>query len=132
MFKEGNTTKPNLTTDGWAQRLPFDHQGGSPYGPSIAVTATENHHQGLGLHKLVQLVRAHSGQLQMASGDCLFRIEEDSGTHWIPLRCDWKGVAISCRFRASQLAVDNDVITEDPQLEYIFKRLLEGNRDEQN
>jgi hypothetical protein len=53
--------------DGWAQRLPWD-AGSSPYPDRTDTTYTDNHHLGLGLFELGQLVRGCGGHVWIWSG----------------------------------------------------------------
>ncbi len=123
-IQEGNSTK--LHDDPWTQRIPEDCLR-SPFGSSVPVRDSENNHQGLGLAKLVRLVNAYSGSLQIASGDALFTIDENKDTIYKRLPIQWKGVAISCRLRASALSKGSEESQDSPELSYIIKRLEDDN-----
>ena len=76
----------------WAQRLPSDVPE-SPYPPSTDTTYTENHHLGLGLYDLCEVVRKLGGQLWICSGRGMTqfvgdRIQSDKAA------VEWQGVAI--------------------------------------
>jgi hypothetical protein len=71
-------------------------------------------------------VKSYSGCLQLASGNCLYSIDENGRELYSILKNDWKGVAISCRFKASQLSIDIDNAEDSPKLSYILRRLQEG------
>jgi len=123
-FEKGHSTKLKVD-DGWEQRLPADYIGGSPYGEGVKTTYSENHHQGLGLHKLSQLIGSFSGKLQFASGTALYQIAESGVESWIDLSKDWQGVALTCRFKASKLAKCGILrANEDPRIEYIIERMM--------
>src|SRR5690606_14693479 len=71
-LKEGNSSKLAKAEDEWAQSLPDDFAGRSPFGDAPITTGRNgNHHQGLGLAKLVELAKSYGGVLNIASGDCL-------------------------------------------------------------
>lgn len=61
----------------------------------------DNHHQGLGLDKLIQLVKTFAGMLWLASGDQALIMEHNGQSGYIDLEIPWKGVALACRFRLS-------------------------------
>jgi hypothetical protein len=124
-LQEGNSTKLNDDDDGWAQRLPEDHYGQNPYGPEIATISKPNHHQGLGLAKLVQLVKKYDASLQFVTGDCLYKISEDGQASYSLINREWQGVAISCRLRISRLLSVNKDTDCDERVEYIMRRLEE-------
>lgn len=105
-IQEGHTTKNSEERDHFAQRIPTYHAGGNPFGPgtpTFVSDGTENHHQGLGLAKLVQLVIDFSGELCLASGDSALLIDADGNRSYSNLPSEWRGVALSCRLRASNL-----------------------------
>jgi hypothetical protein len=65
-LQRGNTTAVS-DGDDWAQRLPEDSLF-SPYPETVRTIAGENHHQGLGLWHLREIVRAAGGSFWVASG----------------------------------------------------------------
>ncbi|UCQ55697.1 hypothetical protein DCF75_07645 [Edwardsiella tarda] len=106
-IKEGNSSKHASLVDDWAQQLPPDNIGGSMFGASVPVVVKEkdNNHQGLGLAHLMKLVNTYHGQLLLASGDvCL--VADGGNVGYEELQTSWPGVAISCRFKISDLAVE--------------------------
>lgn len=108
-IREGNSSKHADLIDDWAQQLPHDNMGGSMFGSGVPVAVKEkdNNHQGLGLAHLMKLVNTYRGQLLLASGDvCLVADGED--VCYEDLETAWPGVAISCRFKISDLAVEHD------------------------
>lgn len=121
-IQEGHSTK--LREDSWAQRIPDDMIGGSPYGSNIETFDNDNNHQGLGLFKLTSLIKKYSATLYLVTGDCLFCIDEDGAKSYMDTANYWQGVAISCRFRASRLrqglVTDTDL---DPEVIDIIDRL---------
>ena len=126
-FQEGHSTKLADDDDDWAQALPADHIGSSPFGPNIATKEAEgNHHQGLGLAKLMKLVRGYGGRLIFATGDSVLTVKEDGKELYSRLQREWKGVAISCRLRASALAKGANGAEDGPELDYIMQRLKGG------
>lgn len=121
-IQEGNSSKHADLQDDWGQQLPPDFLGRSVFGVGVAVKEKENNHQGLGLAHLMSLVNTYNGTLLLASGDvCLEANGEE--VSYSPLQVSWPGVAISCRFKISDLAVDNDNDDNDPQLMEIMRAL---------
>lgn len=92
-IQEGNSTKK--VTDEWVQRLPSDATS-NPFGDFVETTSTENHHQGLGLHYFVKLVKDFHGTLQLATGNCALLVDNTGAESYITLGDSWQGVAISC------------------------------------
>lgn len=95
----GNTTAGD--PDEWAQML-RENSFHNPYGNQTATRTSDNHHAGLGLWKLEQIVRAARGCLAVWSGNTRFVIADGQG------RCerasDWCGVAV-----ALQLPIAGDL-----------------------
>lgn len=98
----------DVALDEFAQQQPEDAIG-NPFGDGaeIYVRHDGNHHQGLGLAKLMELVTAYNGTLWVATGKSA--LVSNTAT-----RCDggfgdfvavphWKGVAIACRLKISEL-----------------------------
>ena len=103
-IKEGNSSKLARLEDEWAQSVPEDYLGSNPFG-NVAVTRTVNgnHHQGLGLAKLVELAKSYEGVLNIASGDCLMMMRRGSAPAFRRLNQPWKGVAVSLSIKESSL-----------------------------
>lgn len=74
------------------------------------------HHLGLGLPALVNLVRQFKGELWLASGKGLFKINDNQQEFYVELKNSWQGVAISFRFKLSCLESDynskNELVSE--------------------
>jgi hypothetical protein len=94
---EGNSSKKQKPTNDWSQRLPQDISG-NPM-PNIGqIVDSENHHMGLGLAKLLNLVNTYQGQLWLASGEKTL-VVEPNGNKWFKTNAlKWQGVALACRF----------------------------------
>lgn len=123
-IKEGNSSKHGDATDDWSQLIPPGHVGGNVYGHSVPVREEQNNHQGLGLAHLMTLVSKYSGELFLASGSvCL--VVEGSEVRYEQLTKHWQGVALSCRFKVSNLSTDFQHDESDAELNDIM-RLLGG------
>lgn len=94
--QQGNSSKLS-TEDEWAQRLPEDAIG-NPIGPAGRHMSDGNHHLGLGLYKLTELVRRYRGQLWLASGDSLLSINGKGQQSVTAIPYPWNGVVMACRF----------------------------------
>ncbi|MDE4625874.1 hypothetical protein [Klebsiella pneumoniae] len=121
-IQKGHSSKHADLQDDWAQQLPQDFMGGSMFGSGVAVKEKENNHQGLGLYHLMKLVKTYNGQLQLATGNVCLEAIGDEVTY-TQLKSEWPGVAISCRFKIHELAVDKDNEENDPQLMEIMQAL---------
>lgn len=106
-IQEGNSSKHADLQDDWAQQIPSDFMGGSMFGPKVAVREKANNHQGLGLAHLMKLVNTYNGELQLATGNVCLEVTGDEMSY-TDLPSEWPGVAISCRFKIHELAVDNN------------------------
>ncbi|OCH26236.1 hypothetical protein A6E13_20015 [Aliivibrio fischeri] len=115
-IQEGNSTKHANDIDEWAQQLPPEHIGDSPYGGGIGSSYEVNHHQGLGLAHLVELVEKFQGKLTIASGLAILNINENGEREIKTLDSPWKGVAIACRFKLSLLCKEIDENTDNELL----------------
>ncbi|MDW0359013.1 hypothetical protein Q8G38_06745 [Halomonas venusta] len=80
-----------------------------------------NHHQGLGLAHLMNLVRTYQGDLWVASGDNVLISNENTRSYSefgiyeaIPY---WQGVAIACKLKISELGrnVEEEQLTQEVQ-----------------
>lgn len=89
----GHTTA-GTDGDGWAQRLPDDSLF-NPYPPTVQTRTGENHHQGLGLWHLREIVQTAGGGFWVASGQaqCRYLAHSESPVY-DPLSPRWTGVAI--------------------------------------
>ncbi len=108
----GNSSKHADLIDDWAQQIPDGHIGGNVYGASVPVREEQNNHQGLGLAHLMKLINSYNGRLLLASGDvCL--VAQGGHTQYRKLSREWQGVALSCRFKISDLASEQQNEQED-------------------
>lgn len=113
-IQEGNSSKLAKLEDEWAQAVPIDFLGASPFGGTeIVVSGNGNHHQGLGLAKLVELARSYEGVLNIASGDCLMMMRRGGEPAFRKLMRPWKGVAVSLSLKESSLMAAKVVEAED-------------------
>jgi hypothetical protein len=118
---EGHSTKHSDDIDDLAQSIPSDFIGKSPLGTNVQTRIEVNHHQGLGLAHLVKLVKKYKGHLYLISGDTCFEIDINGQERFIKLQKEWKGVAISCRFRESELSVVNNELPDENVLNIMAK-----------
>lgn len=127
-IQEGHSTKKIQPTSDWAQRMPPDLIG-NPLRGVEQTRVTENHHMGLGLAKLVRLVREFRGFLWLASGNTVLKLAPESEPAYIDIKYPWQGVAMACRFRSSDLAkTRRDFETGDKDIQEIM-RILGGDHD---
>lgn len=120
-MKEGNSSKLK-DSDEWVQRLPEDHLGEDPMGCGEYIP--ENNHQGLGLAHLIKLIKKYKGDLHLCTGDTVFVVNSEGLEKTIKIKNEWKGVAISCKFKESELLNDShNNKLEDAQRKYIIDRL---------
>lgn len=126
-IQEGHSTKKVRPVSEWAQRVPPDVIG-NPLRGIEQTRVGDNHHMGLGLHKLVHLVREFRGFLWLASGSAALVLAPGREPGYIDLEYPWQGVAIACRFRSSDVAVVRERIESgDKDIEEIM-RILGGSR----
>lgn len=117
--QEGNSSKLAAKEDEWAQSVPDEHVGDVPFGRIPTRSAGNgNHHQGLGLAKLVELAQKYKGVLYLASGNCVMRMQHDGAITYRPLQKAWKGVAISLSikessFMSARVGEAEDVVIDD-------------------
>lgn len=126
-IQEGHSTKKLKPEATWAQRIPEDVIG-NPLQGVEQTRITDNHHMGLGLYKLTQLIKGFRGQLWLASGDSALILEPERENTYITLKCPWQGVAIACRFTASQIKRASAEIGTDKDIEQIMQ-ILGGGHD---
>jgi len=104
-IQEGNSSKLVDHEDEWGQSVPDDFVGGNPFGRKVKTRRVPggNHHQGLGLAKLMQLAKAYDGLLYLVSGNSCLCLK--SGIISFPkLSKPWKGVAVSLTLQEAKMA----------------------------
>ncbi|QNH03772.1 hypothetical protein HNQ27_13655 [Pseudomonas sp. B11D7D] len=104
-IQEGNSSKLAQHEDEWAQSVPEDLLGDSPYGSSVTPrrVLNGNHHQGLGLAKLLTLAKRYDAKLCIISGKAILNM--DKGVlSFAEANFPWKGVAISLTLQESKMA----------------------------
>lgn len=120
-LRKEHSTK-DIDHEDFAQQQPEDAMG-NPFGQATDVMYRHdgNHHQGLGLDQLMNLVRHYDGELWIASGDTLLsstpatRAEYEFGSYAaVP---HWQGVAIACRLKLSELGknIEEEPLSDDVQ-----------------
>ncbi len=92
-IQKGHTSKG--CEDEWAQFLPSDSCY-NPFSGGVPLKDDENHHEGLGLYKLVDLVQKTKGNLSILSGNGLKSINAE-GVSDVELKNRWQGVVIYCK-----------------------------------
>lgn len=118
-IQKGHTSKGQ--EDEWAQFLPFDSYE-NPFSSGVPIKEEENHHEGLGLYKLVDLVQKTKGNLSILSGQGLNFIsaerEFDS-----ELKNHWQGVVIYCTLNIRNIknALQN---SDSSDIDAILKEIL--------
>lgn len=110
-IREGHSTKHVDMMDTWSQKAPWDHLGANPFGDNVNTTFGDNYnnHQGLGLAHLINLVRDYNGELIIVSGDCSL-ISNCGESVFVDNDTNWDGVAISCKFKESELTKDKNTL----------------------
>lgn len=109
-IQEGNSSKlDHMQDDGWGQSLPEDFVGRAPFGQGVATVRQNNgnHHQGLGLAKLISLANRYEAQLIIVSGRAVLNLVKGS-IRFAESRTPWKGVAISLTLQESKMATMQD------------------------
>lgn len=105
-IQKGNSSKLAANQDPWAQSVPEDFLGSSPFQRGVATYQnTGNHHQGLGLAKLFSLAEKYDGLLYLASGDHYLEFQ-NGNVSYHELSHSWQGVAISLAIKESSFVVD--------------------------
>lgn len=100
-LQKGNSSKLAVKLDPWAQSVPDDFLGASPFQAGVATFQnTGNHHQGLGLAKLFSLAKQYDGLLYLASGDHYLELQ-NGNLSYHELSHSWQGVAISLAIKES-------------------------------
>lgn len=124
-IEKGNSSKKlKDTDDGWSQRLPPDSTGNPMPGISKIVTS-ENHHMGLGLAKLTQLVTTYQGDLWLSSGEKTLFISSDGTKSFTNNAQRWQGVALACRFDTTKASNNNNKHNEDEAVDSLLE-LIRG------
>lgn len=122
-IEEGNSSKLlNEKTDEFSQRLPEDMMGNPMPGLGV-IRDTENHHQGLGLAKLIKLVSKYKGTLCLATGDAIFTLSRNGDKLFRAPTFDWSGVSISCRFSTSSLHPADEEVSDDDIVDELLSYL---------
>ncbi|EXB28871.1 hypothetical protein [Acinetobacter baumannii] len=132
-IQEGNSSKlKNKSEDDWTQRLPDDLIGGDPM-MGFGGEVPENNHQGLGLAHLIKLIIDYKGELQLCTGNALLLIDSSGKRSYKILKNEWKGVAISCRFKMSELrqSIKKNTL-EDSARKHIIMERLRGVKNDQS
>lgn len=113
-IQKGNSSKKfkEQNEDGWAQSIPEDIIGNpfSDIGIKSLVN-NPNHHEGLGLSKLIDLVIKHKGEIQIISGRALLNKNFNNDTLTIsnlPMNLSWKGVVIIFKLKTSNLKLEEE------------------------
>jgi len=96
-IQKGHSSKKLRPKDDWGQRLPADIAGNPMPGIGQPVVS-DNHHMGLGLAKLLELVSNYKGCLWLASGKQMLIIGPDGNKSYNNNKQEWKGVVLACRF----------------------------------
>jgi hypothetical protein len=96
-IEKGNSSKKLKNYNEWSQRLPQDIAGNPIPGIGHAVMS-ENHHMGLGLAKLIELVSNYKGELWLSSGEKTLVINTNGARSFENQLQKWQGVALACRF----------------------------------
>ena len=109
-IQKGNSSKKIGEEDDWIQALPSDCIG-NPIGKS-AKYKKSNNHAGLGLAKLIELIRKYDGELQIASGDAMLELK--NGNMSFSTISFWQGVVIRCKFNIPRL---KSIVSNDNQAE---------------
>ncbi len=93
----------------------------------------ENNHQGLGLAHLIKLIIDYKGELQLCTGNALLLIDSSGKRSYKILKNEWKGVAISCRFKMSELrqSIKKNTL-EDSARKHIMMERLRGVKNDQS
>lgn len=116
-MSEGHTSAAE--PDDWAQWIPEDSLQ-NPYQDNVQTRSSHNHHAGLGLWKLEQIVKATEGTLLVWSGDACLLIE--GGQRRFETTETWNGVAIALRLPiAKDAALDGQSRLQE--LEALAQRL---------
>lgn len=118
-IQKGHTSKGQ--EDEWAQFLPFDSYE-DPFSSGVPIKEEENHHEGLGLYKLVDLVQKTKGNLSILSGQGLKFISAERELD-SELKNHWQGVVIYCTLNIRNIknALQN---SDASDIDAILKEIL--------
>ena len=118
-IQKGHTSKGQ--EDEWAQFLPFDSYE-NPFSSGVPIKEEENHHEGLGLYKLVDLVQKTKGNLSILSGQGLKFISAERELD-SELKNHWQGVVIYCTLNIRNIknALQN---SDSSDIDAILKEIL--------
>lgn len=118
-IQKGHTSKGQ--EDEWAQFLPFDSYE-NPFSSGVPIKEEENHHEGLGLYKLVDLVQKTKGNLSILSGQGLKFISAERELD-SELKNHWQGVVIYCTLNIRNIknALQN---SDASDIDAILKEIL--------
>lgn len=124
-IQKGNTSKRTKVRDEFAQSLPPDMMG-NPMPGFAAIREKDNHHMGLGLAKLMELVAKYRGRLWLATGDSIL-YKAPQREHVIrkaPSFC--KGVALAARFETGVIGQQLAGAQTDDETTANLIKLLRG------
>jgi len=119
-LKKGNTTARGI--DEWAQRLPDDSMDSPIPGP-VFRAGTENHHVGLGLYQLRQLVRLFQGKLWIWSGETQILIQGGNMNVLGNPAGNWEGVVVELEVTVPSQSNPGEPGTLSAELEALAKSL---------
>ncbi len=121
-IQEGNSTKKNRPGEDWAQRVPGDVIN-NPFRGIEKTKISENHHQGLGLFKLICTIKRFKGELWIASGRKIFFMDSQGAENFQTLETPWQGVAIACQFDTRRFPSTPVEELIDPDIDQIMQAL---------
>lgn len=96
-IQKGNSTKKIEHRDEFTQKVPSDMMQ-NPFPKSVSLKTKNNHHLGLGLFKLTELIKKFRGELSLASGQSLLFLSRNGTMSYKKLKENWSGVAICADF----------------------------------
>lgn len=122
-LQKGNTSTQSKIEDEWAQAMPSDMIDNPFKDTSISTKSqNENHHEGLGLFKLMDLVKKTNGYVEILSGDAV-KIVSGPHEYDVSSKISWQGVAILCELNLSQL---NQLMKQNSSSTDDIERILLG------
>ena len=122
-LQKGNTSTQSKIEDEWAQARPSDMIDNPFKDTSISTKSqNENHHEGLGLFKLMDLVKKTNGYVEILSGDAV-KIVSGPHEYDVSSKISWQGVAILCELNLSQL---NQLMKQNSSSTDDIERILLG------
>lgn len=125
-IEKGHSSKlvRQVKEDDWEQRLPPDVMGNPMPGIGY-VKESDNHHQGLGLAKLMSLVEGYHGELWIATGNAIFTLTADGIRGLQAPNFPWEGVSIACRFDTSAIRLSQKTEEADSATDMLIELLEE-------